>query len=121
MRKTEQTNGKESPQRWSRETKIIIVVGLVGLVLLIAVLISAGNIAYNTATPTATPTYTATPTDTLTMTTTAMTISIANNTATLTGMSSVTSEGGARRPRSISNYWVLCQTRKTCTLGLPRT
>jgi hypothetical protein len=27
----------------------------------------------------------------------------------------VTSEAGARRPRSISNYGVLCQTRKTPT------
>jgi hypothetical protein len=27
-----------------------------------------------------------------------------------------TSETGARRPRSISNYWALCQTRKTPTL-----
>jgi hypothetical protein len=29
----------------------------------------------------------------------------------------VTFEAGARRPRSISNDWALCQTRKTPTLG----
>jgi hypothetical protein len=29
----------------------------------------------------------------------------------------VTSEAGARRPRSISNFGGLCQTRKTPTLG----
>jgi flagellar basal body-associated protein FliL len=81
MGKTEQSNGKESPQRWSREKKIIIVVGLVGLVILTAVLISAVSIAKNTATPAMTTTAmtisiatpTTTPTDTPTMTTTAMT------------------------------------------------